>query len=265
MIEFSKLNLGNLINVDFKLEMNGYVHNEQDEQPELEYPIVGFINNFGEKRLPGFEKQEIIIKKSNRGRKKKEKQPKIITRDNGNGKSFRCQTTYAVYYESLQTEVSVKISRKNAGHISKVTLDMNDDDIKKIINIVLNFINKRKNCNIELIEAKRTLCNSNFKIIFKKKTQRINLFTLTNIFKQIQTNGEYKELELVQFNGEKAKLVLDLKSSTNNNKYCKLSICSTGTFNIQGNNDPKSDEYHYKKITTLLSSISTEFIVTNLI
>ncbi len=220
--------------------------------------------NYGEYISKKYIELNTPVKKSNRGRKKKEK-PVPTRKVQGNGKYFNSQITFTILDPNLDNDkfYHLKLYTNGTIQITYVCYE-NIQLIKPIIDIVIKMISSIEsikedvNQNIEIMYIKSVMRNYKFNII--KENTFIDLNKLKNIlieFKKFQNEKNEKnnyfqnnknynyelllqfEIGLIKCNFEKnTGIIIKFKIPIEGNadKETTIKIFSSGKINIVGSN-----------------------------
>lgn len=190
------------------------------------------------------------VKKSNRGRKKKNK-PVSTRKIQGNGKYFNSQITFTIL-DSIDKNKFYHLKLFTNGTIQiPYVCNENIEIIKPIIILIIDKINNFKNIkidaekNIEIVYIKSIMRNYKFNI--HEENLFIDLYKFQNIlldYKNVQIDTDiYKlynlELNLIKFFPERyTGIILKFKTpiEDNANKLTTVKIFSSGKINIDGSN-----------------------------
>jgi hypothetical protein len=190
------------------------------------------------------------VKKSNRGRKKKNK-PVSTRKIQGNGKYFNSQITFTIL-DSIDKNKFYHLKLFTNGTIQiPYVCNENIEIIKPIIVLIIDKINNFKNIkidaekNIEIVYIKSIMRNYKFNI--HEENLFIDLYKFQNIlldYKNVQIDTDiYKlynlELNLIKFFPERyTGIILKFKTpiEDNANKLTTVKIFSSGKINIDGSN-----------------------------
>jgi hypothetical protein len=190
------------------------------------------------------------VKKSNRGRKKKNK-PVSTRKIQGNGKYFNSQITFTIL-DSIDKNKFYHLKLFTNGTIQiPYVCNENIEIIKPIIVLIIDKINNFKNIkidaekNIEIVYIKSIMRNYKFNI--HEENLFIDLYKFQNIlldYKNVQIDTDiYKlynlELNLIKFFPERyTGIILKFKTpiEDNVNKLTTVKIFSSGKINIDGSN-----------------------------
>ena len=230
--------------------------------------IIKIGCNYGEHISKKYIELNTPIKKSNRGRKKKEK-PTPTRKVQGNGKYFNSQITFTVLDPNLKNNkfYHLKLYTNGTIQITYVCYE-NIELIKPVIDIVIkmikpiNLIKEDINKEIEIMYVKSVMRNYKFNIIkdnmfidlnkFKnilidfKKFQNINSKTTNLNINYFQDNTNYNnqllslyEIGLIKCNFEKNTGIIvkfKIPIESNADKETTIKIFSSGKINIVGSN-----------------------------
>jgi hypothetical protein len=263
----------------------------------LHEDIIRIGCNYGEYKSDKYIELTTVVKKSNRGRKKKEK--KVSNRKKqGNGKYFNSQITFTIldiidktkfYHIKLYTNGTIQIPS-----VCNENIDSVHYLIDHIIDILNNFdyikINKEDNLYISYDNTRSTMRNYSFSPI--DKLLQIDLKKFNSIIKNFKyycdniqyiekkTSSDhdcinaniydkyYDELTIfpisqIKFSVEKnAGLVIKFHTpiETKKTKYTTAIIFASGKFSLYGCND-KIQANIIKNILYILISISKDEII----
>jgi hypothetical protein len=274
-------------------DLNEYVPLNEDafNNFKLNKNFVKIGCNYGEYISKEYIDLTTVVKKSNRGRKKKEK--KVTTRKiQGNGKYFNSQITFTVidkydnnkfYHVKLFTNGTIQIPCVCNEDIHSIAYII--EDIIDIIN-TFKFVKANQELNIEISYIKSIMRNYKFatqnidlfidlkkfqKVILNFKSYIDNGFvTADNIIDEIDENlykEHYEELTkltltLVKHSSERyVGFLIKFKTpiESNLNKTSTVKIFSSGKFNLDGCNC-KDQAYIIQKILYILMGISKNYI-----
>jgi hypothetical protein len=236
-----------------------------DTMPE----IIKIGCNYGEYISKKYIELTTPVKKSNRGRKKKEK-PAPTRKVQGNGKYFNSQITFTILDPNLDNNkfYHLKLYANGTIQITYVCYE-NIQLIKPIIDIVIKMIKSIDivkediNNDIEIMYIKSVMRNYKFNIIKENMFIDLNKFKNilmnfktfqnnnknelnNNLFNYFQNNENYSnkllllfEIGLIKCNFEKnTGIIVKFKIPIENNteKETTVKIFSSGKINIVGSN-----------------------------
>jgi len=286
----------NLSTITVESKISNIKFKECDLIPKLSLPdktpeIIKIGCNYGEYISEKFIEMTTAVKKSNRGRKKKNK-PISNRKIQGNGKYFNSQITFTIldpindkkfYHLKLYTNGTIQIT-----YVCYEDINL----IRPIIDLVINLIKPIDsikvdlNEEIEIIYLKSIMRNYKFNIIkenvfidlnkFKllllefKNYQLDNINNQTEIKKYFQNNQEYDydlllllEIGLIKCNFEKyTGIIVKFKTPLPDkvNKLTTVKIFSSGKINIDGSNNYEESSLIKKIISSLIYNNKSEIL-----
>lgn len=258
-----------------------------DKTPE----IIKIGCNYGEYISEKFIEMTTAVKKSNRGRKKKNK-PISNRKIQGNGKYFNSQITFTIldpindkkfYHLKLYTNGTIQIT-----YVCYEDINL----IRPIIDLVINLIKPIESIKVDLNEEIKIIYlnsimrNYKFNIIkenvfidlnkFKllllefKNYQLDNINNQTEIKKFFQDNQEYDynlllllEIGLIKCNFEKyTGIIVKFKTPLPDkvDKLTTVKIFSSGKINIDGSNNYEESSLIKKIISSLIYNNKSEIL-----
>lgn len=286
----------NLSTITVESKISNIKFKEYELIPKLSLPdkspeIIKIGCNYGEYISEKFIEMTTPVKKSNRGRKKKNK-PISNRKIQGNGKYFNSQITFTIldpinnkkfYHLKLYTNGTIQITYVCYEDINLIRpiIDLVINLIKPIDSIKINL-----NEEIKIIYLKSIMRNYKFNIIkenifidlnkFKlllldfKKYQLENINNQTEIKKYYQDNQEYDynlllllEIGLIKCNFEKyTGIIVKFKTPLPDkiDKLTTVKIFSSGKINIDGSNNYEESSLIKKIITSLIYNNKSEVL-----
>lgn len=258
--------------------------------PEKNPEVIKIGCNYGEYISEKFIELTTSVKKSNRGRKKKNK-PVSNRKVQGNGKYFNSQVTFTIldpindkkfYHLKLYTNGTIQITYVC---YEDITL------IKPIIDLVINLIKPINSIkvdldnDIEIVYIKSIMRNYKFNIIqdnifidlkkfqnlflnFKNYQQDENNNNEEKNYFQNNKNYDYQlllqfEIGLIKVNFEKyTGIIVKFKTPLpdNNNRLTSVKIFASGKMNIDGSNNFEESSLIKKIIESLISNNKSEIL-----
>lgn len=242
---------------------------------ELEYPIVGILSNFGKKFDPKYEEEILkIIKKQKekakkkvaagkkvKGRKPKERATRVPRSSDGTGEEFNSQVTIFVHDKGDENDpegdiekiYGVKFFRKESIQLPGACRKL--ERSRKIIQSVIDFVNKRLEKNICLINAKNTLTNMKG-LIDIPPNHGFSLFKFSDLVKE---EKKWKQ----HYTGDSPKMkVYNTYTSGGVTKYLQVTITQKGKINYIGINDPEFNrKIHREEYIPLIEKNRDKLIV----
>lgn len=265
--------------------------NESISDFKLHENIIKIGCNYGEYISKKYIDLTTVVKKSNRGRKKKEK--KVTTRKiQGNGKYFNSQITFTVidkydpskfYHVKLFTNGTIQIPCVCNEDIHSIAYIIED-----IIDIINNFEFAKSvpSLDIEIVYIKSIMRNYKFsttnidlfidlkkfqKVILNFKSYVDNGFITedneiseidVNLYKQYHDDLTKLTLTLVKHSSERyVGFLIKFKTpiESNESKTSTVKIFSSGKFNLDGCNS-KDQAFIIQNILFILMGISKDYI-----
>lgn len=232
-----------LSNVYFKEErINDFI--------KPEGPIKAVVSNFGVQYQPGY-KPDGNVKKSNRGRKKMEKEPNT-RKPQGSGKAFGSQLSVTI--EINGSLFKIKVFRNGNMQIPGVSREKYPDMIKAI-DIIIKPLNEILYKGKELIKLTRLdPVMKNYK--YKVQIEDYEKLHLDSMGKAIEMEKETSELSIfkIKYGPGQSKVSIAFKTPTTKKQDKKITtnIFPSGKINILGGLNEEDTLKSYEFIMKVL-------------
>lgn len=212
------------------------------DESDLIYAIIpkGRIQfiacNFGEVFNENFVHPLVKVKKSNRGRKPKEKKRKI-RRNQGNGKYFNSQITFWIKsLDRVDKVYKVKLFRNGTAEIPG-GLDPSMGDVYDALIVVASAIKDCLMTDVGIIELRSVMRNYKFSLV--NEDVRVNIPELHKVFvrEHKKYSKNFPSISEVKFNPERYPgLIVKFSTPTqkNRDKHTTIKMFRSGKVNIDG-------------------------------